>query len=307
MQIYIKNLLGVTMCLSLISCAHTEKINFNPDKKFHYGKDQFLNYRTEGTGKKTMIFLHGFAASNRTWNDILPLLNGFDGRIIMFDLIGYGFSSKPRNGDYSFMANAAVISDFIDSNKIEDYVIVGHSFGGGVALMTTLNQLKASKYRPKGLILIDSAAYKVELPFFISYLKTPVLGYALLALTPPEIQAKHTLKKLYFDKNKVTKDKIARYAFFMKMKGHNNTLLKSARQIIPKNPDSITSRYKNIDIPVLVIWGKDDSALPVSGAYRLADDLPNSTLKIIEKCGHIPQEEYPRQTAENINRFLQSF
>lgn len=295
------------MCLSMISCSHTDNLNANPDKKFYFGKDQFLNYRTMGDGEKTMIFLHGFAASSQTWNDILPLLKDTNSKIIMFDLIGYGFSSKGTSDDYSFMGNAKVISDFIRTNQIKDYVLIGHSFGGGVALMTTLKQLEDSKYQqPKGLILIDSASYQVELPFFISYLKTPVLGSALLNLSTPEFRAKQTLKKLYYDKSKVTDDKIARYAHFMKLEGHNNTLLESARQIIPDNPEAIAAQYQNIDIPTLVIWGKQDSALPVSCAYKLNKDLEKSTLKIIDKCGHIPQEEYPELTAEAINNFMQT-
>ena len=75
---------------------------------------------------------------------------------------------------------------------------------------------------------------------------------------------------------------------------------------VVENVEYYTSRYKNIDIPALVIWGKDDSALPVSSAYKLSEELQNSTLRIIDKCGHIPQEEYPRKTAEEINKFMQS-
>lgn len=290
----------------MVSCAHKVKTDFKPEQRFYYGKDQFLHYRTKGEGKKTMILLHGFAASSQTWNDILPLLTEFDGRIIMFDLIGYGFSSKDGVDDYSIMANAEIICDYIEANRIEDYVIVGHSFGGGVALMTTLKQLEGSAYKPKGIILIDSAAYKVELPFFVSYLRTPILGSCLLNLSTPEFQAEYTLKKLYYDNDDVSAEKIARYAFFMEMEGHNNTLLACARQIVPENVEHYTSRYKNIDIPALVIWGEEDSALPDSGGYRLSEELQNSRLCIMQQCGHIPQEEYPRQTAEEINRFLDS-
>ena len=113
----------------MVSCSHIGKSNFTSGQKFYYGGNNFLNYRTKGTGKKTLILLHGFAASNQTWDDILPLLTSFDGRIIMFDLKGYGFSSKGKGNDYSIIANAEVISYFIESNKIEDYVIAGHSFG----------------------------------------------------------------------------------------------------------------------------------------------------------------------------------
>ena len=140
---------------------------------------------------------------------------------------------------------------------------------------------------PKGLILIDSAAYKVKLPFFVSYLRTPILGYALLNFPSPEFQAEYTLKKLYYDKRKVTDERIARYAYFMEKEGHNNTMLECAKHIVPENVEYYTSRYKNIDIPALVIWGKNDTALPVSSAYKLSEELQESKLVIIDKCGHI--------------------
>jgi pimeloyl-ACP methyl ester carboxylesterase len=304
MKTYLKILTGLGLCSMMISCAHISRPDFKPGSKFHYDEEKYLNYRTIGSGSKKLIMLHGFASSSRTWDDILPLIKDFDGEIIMFDLIGYGFSSKDAD-DYSLKANAEIISKFIESHKIKDYIIAGHSFGGGVALMTTLNQLD-SEYKPGGLVLIDSAAYKVELPFFVYYLRFPVIAPLMLKLISPEFQAEFTLKKLFYFDYRVTDERIGRYAFFVEMEGHNNTLLECADQIIPEKHEYYTSRYKNIDIPTLIIWGEDDNALKISSAYRLKKDLRKSTLKVIKKCGHLPQEEHPKPTAEAINHFINS-
>ena len=56
--------------------------------------------------------------------------------------------------------------------------------------------------------------------------------------------------------------------------------------------------------PVLVIWGDNDQILPLSSGRRLAAELPLATLEILPDCGHIPQEEYPKETAQLILNFL---
>ena len=151
---------------------------------------------------------------------------------------------------------------------------------------------------------MDAAAYNTGIPFFVKHLRTPVLGRLLLTLTPASLRAKYTLKQIYFDKSKVTPDKVNRYAFFSKIPGSNDMLLASAQQIIPSNYQSLIEQYKNINTDTLIIWGLHDNALSIEGGKRLAAEMPAAQLKVIEKSGHNPQEEQPEEVAALIQEFV---
>jgi pimeloyl-ACP methyl ester carboxylesterase len=277
---------------------------YSPDQQFFFSKTEFVNYRVIGNGEKSVIFLHGFGASNRTWDDIIPYLTSPNTNFVLFDLIGAGFSSKPRSADYSMRANALVIESFIREHDLRDYALVGHSFGGGVSLLTTHEFLESTTHRPSALVLLDAAAYETKLPFFVDYLRVPLISNILLAVTPYNFQARHTLEKLYFDKAKVTREKVERYSFFMSMKGHNNALIETARQIILKDFSRYSGQYKDITIPTLVLWGRQDTAVPLEDGIKLSKDIPTAKLAIIEDSGHNIQEEQPKDVARLINGFL---
>ena len=55
----------------------------------------------------------------------------------------------------------------------------------------------------------------------------------------------------------------------------------------------ITAQYKTICVPTLILWGRQDKIIPLEIGERLRQDIPNSRLEIIDKAGHIPQEEVP--------------
>jgi len=295
--------------LSGLSCAHVEvspMTRFSPGTKFYYAPDKYINYKIFGSGPINLIFLHGFAASLETWTDILPFFATDKFKIYLIDLKGAGFSSVPRDPDYSIKANAIIVSEFIKQNKIRKSIIVGHSFGGGVALLTTLLLAENSTYFPSGLILIDAAAYKIDLPFFVSYARIPILNRIILGLTSAQYKAKYTLEKIYFDKKKITSAKINRYAFFLQGPDYAYALIETASDVIPSDLKSYISKYKEILLPSLIIWGENDKVIPIGFGHMLNNDLSNSKLEILKECGHNPQEELPDKIAELIHPFIYS-
>jgi len=153
------------------------------------------------------------------------------------------------------------------------------------------------------LILLDCAAYPQDLPFFVEYLRTPIINH-LIFLFSAKYRAEFTLNRLFFDENKVTDKIIERYASFFIGEGTRHSFVEAACQIIPDNYKSLISQYNKIDIPTLIIWGRNDSALPLENGIKLNNDIPNSTLKILDKCGHIPHEELPQETYLLIEEFL---
>jgi len=81
-------------------------------------------------------------------------------------------------------------------------------------------------------------------------------------------------------------------------------LRQTARQIIPPNMAEIMSQYPRIKVPTLIVWGREDSIIPLRNGIRLHDDLKNSQLVIIDRCGHDPPEERPEKVIEIMQKFL---
>ena len=143
-------------------------------------------------------------------------------------------------------------------------------------------------------MLIDSAGYRQKLPWFIRLAKIPGAHTLATWLLPPRFAAALVLKKCYYDKDKITEEQIDTYAYYGSLPGAAEAISQTAKQIIPANIDSITEQYKNIRVPVLVIWGVEDEVVPLKVGLYFKRDIRSAELVPLSGCGHIPPEEEPR-------------
>lgn len=252
-----------------------------------------------------MLFLHGFGASSYSWNRIVPELSQAN-RVILIDLKGHGASPKPLDNAYSLHDQADLVVEFMKEHDLNDLTLVGHSMGGGVALLVALKLAEKNASRISSLILIDTVAYSQSLPGFIRILKLPILGPLATTFTPTNLQVRLILELAYFDDTKITDEIVAAYAAPLRLPGSKHALIEAAKQIVPMDIENITPRYPTIKVPTLIIWGSHDEVVPVDIGKRLHQALPNSRLAIIEKTGHIPQEETPDKVLSEISDFLQN-
>src|SRR5919106_720766 len=95
-----------------------------------------LYYRDEGSGPP-LLLIHGFGASTFTWRYVAPDLARTN-RVIAVDLKGFGQSDKPFDERYSVYDQAELLAQLIQEKDLRDLTLVGHSFGGGVALLLAL-------------------------------------------------------------------------------------------------------------------------------------------------------------------------
>ena len=262
-----------------------------------------LAYRDQGKGK-AILLLHGFGASSYTWRHVEPALAASGNRVITLDLKGFGLSEKPFDNAYSIFDQAALVSQFIDKLGLKKVTVIGHSLGGGVALVLALDKIPAKRKRITRLVLVDSIAYAQNIPIAFSILRTPVLGEISSRLVPLDVQTRVALKLAYYDDSKFDSRDVKQYAGPLKDKGSRHALIQTARQILPENLPELSSRYKTIKIPALIIWCDHDKVIKPRIGLRLNNDLPNSTFRLVGECGHLPQEEQPVQTIQLIQNFL---
>ena len=261
-----------------------------------------LYYTDEGKGPP-LLLIHGFGASTYTWRHIAPEL-ALTHRVIAVDLKGFGQSDKPFDGRYSVFDQAGLLAQFIEDKDLRNLTLVGHSFGGGVALMIALEADQRFAGRISKLVLLDSIAYPQNIPVFFRLLDMPLVSHLGVRMVPPSVQTRVALRIAYFDDSKIDPDEVETYAAPLKTAAGKHAIIHSARQIMPEDLAQISERYKSIKLPTLILWCDHDRIVPLEVGLKLRRSMPNSTLRLVEDCGHMPQEEQPVSTLKLIKGFL---
>jgi pimeloyl-ACP methyl ester carboxylesterase len=130
------------------------------------------------------------------------------------------------------------------------------------------------------------------------------LKKALNKIMSPRFAITMVLRTLYYNKNRITQEQIDTYTYFHSLPGAAEALSQTAKQLFPKDLETLTGQYKTITVPVLIIWGREDKVVPLEVAMNFKRDIPDSELVIQDCCKHVPPEEEPVPTREAIIEFL---
>lgn len=271
---------------------------------FNYDTTITIHYRTVGQGPLPILFLHGFASSATTWQELAGLFPGEEYTLFLLDLKGFGLSAKPRDAAYSIEDQAELVKAFILDRGLRSLVLVGHSLGGAVALRVCVDAATSGgSFRVARLILIDAAAYPQRLPRFFRKLRSP-LGSLFIRMMPVRLLVQEVLERVFFDKAAITAEKFERYSSYFRGKGVAYALRATVTAVDPEAYAHIEESYRCLKLPVLIVWGAEDRIVRLSLGQRLQGDLAGSRLRVLEKCGHNPHEERPEETFSEISSFL---
>ncbi len=261
-----------------------------------------LFYEEQGEGPP-LLLIHGFGASTYTWRQIAPEL-ARDHRVIAVDMKGFGQSDKPFDENYSVFDQAELLTQLILDRDLRDLTVVGHSFGGGVALVLALDENERLKGRITKLVLLDSIAYPQDIPMFFRMLDMPVFSHVGVRMVPPAVQTRIALQIAYLDNSKIEDEEVETYAAPLRTAAGKHAIIHSARQIVPEGIEELSRRYKSIEQPTLILWCDHDRIVPLDVGLKLRRTLPNATLKLVDECGHMPHEEQPEATLGLLRDFL---
>lgn len=246
-----------------------------------------INYKIAGSGPAILI-LHGWGSSLKSWLRVQEFLTARGYKVIIPDLPGFGKSDPPSLSwtidDYiEWLKNFVQKINEIQPKPIKQFFLLGHSFGGRIAIKF------AVKYPEKlsSLILYGAAGItprpkiRITIFSFISQIGNLIFSFPLLK--PFRNLAK---KFIYFFAQ--TKD----YQFIQAP-----TLKGTFKKTIKEN---LTSYLNQIEVPTLIIWGKNDKITPLKDAYLIKKEIKNSTLEIIPDLGHSINLQAPEKLAETI-------
>ena len=272
----------------------------NEHSKFISIDNMQVHYRDEGAGK-TIVLIHGTAASLHTWDDwTKTLTNNY--RVIRMDLPAFGLTGANANGDYSITNYTRFLKQFLSKLNVENFYLVGNSLGGNIAWnFTAENPEKVEK-----LILIDSSGLPINqpIPWIFSMAKMPILSSLFLHVTPRMI-IKNNITQVYSDDSKITEDLITRYHEMSLRAGNRQAFIDRANITFRLASQANINKLKSIKTETLLLWGEDDVWIPLDNGKRMNSLLDNSTLVVLKNSGHVPMEESPQESMEVMLGFIQ--
>ena len=259
--------------------------------RFHYfQRGPELN----STDKTPVIFVHGSGPGASGWSNFSNNVDVFarDGYpCVVFDLPGYGFTSKPQDAIYSLDYFVNYLQLFLQQLKIEKAVLVGNSLGGAISLGYCLkNPDKVEK-----LILMATGGIEEKPTYFAMQGIQEMVKFPMGSPEFTQDVLAKLLELLVYDPVHVTEQLVSERWHVLQQQ--NSQVL--ATMDIPNQ----TKNLSTITCPVLGFWGTDDKFCPVGGSMTLAQSCPNVEMIMLSQCGHWVMVEY----ADYFNRRCLAF
>lgn len=248
----------------------------------------------------TMLLVHGFTASVYVWKTVAPMLAAAGFHVIAADLVGFGFSQKPAWFDYTIQSQARILSRLMDRLGIGTATVVGSSYGGAVALTLTLDYPE----RVGRLVLVDAVIN--DEPKDHPILKLASVPGVGEVMTPFLIDSKLFMKLRMqntiapANHHLITNDRIESIIRPLAAADGHRAVLHTGRNW---NADRIEHDLGLINQPTLIIWGEEDSVVPLRHGETLYNSVLHSRLVVLKECGHVPMEEKPDIFAELVSDF----
>ena len=228
--------------------------------------------------EKTILFLHGWGVDSQSWFKIVPRLENRKYSLYFLDLPGFGNSQTP-NSSYSLDDYMRVVLEFIKKLGLKEITLVGHSFGGRVAVkIASVNSNQLDK-----IVLVDAAGINnlsglKKLAAIVAHLISPLFS-------PPFMQPLR--RKLYFLMGSEYLDRAG--------------LSKIFSRVVSENLTPLLPLIKN---ETLILWGDKDNVTPLYYARLMKKLITRSKLTIFPNTGHFPFIEKPSEFAGELIKFI---
>lgn len=243
-----------------------------------------INYIKKGEGKNVLI-IPGWGTTIETYATLINSISTY-ACVYCLDMPGFGKSDEP-NESWNVDNYVDFIIEFIQEQKIENVELIGHSNGGRIIIKLMNN--KNLKFNVEKIILIGSAGIvhkkKLSQKLKVRCFKT---GKFILNLKPVRLVFPKALDKF---KNSFGSADYRNASPIMKQ-----TLVKLVNE-------DLKAMLPNIKVPVLLIWGANDTATPIQDAELMEKSIPDCGLVRVENCTHYVFLEAP----EYVNRIIKVF
>lgn len=230
----------------------------------------------------SIVILHGWGLRGRIYHELAALLKKKGFRVFAPDLPG--FAAEPlKNSSMNLDGYVDFVRDFIGKNKIKKPILIGHSFGGRIAIKYAFKHPKnVSKLILTGVPIIRDDSFFRKMAYVAA-----VIGGKVFKFAPGK--SKNFLRKvLYF--------LIGEWDYYKA-----GPLSEVFKNIISEDLKIYLGRIK---IPVVFIWGREDKITPLSAKEKIKKILPFSRFIVIDNAGHKLPYEKPEIFKDAVLKFL---
>lgn len=274
---------------------HAEKSHFVPVD------GALIHYQEFGDASRpTLVLIHGYTASLYVWHLTAPALAEMNFHVIAIDLLGFGYSEKPAWFDYSITSQARIVSRFMNRLGIGRATVVGSSYGGAVAATLALDYPE----RVEKLVLVNAVCNDdIKNHPILRLASIPGIGELI---TPFLVDSKRFLRRRMHETlapanhHLIDEMRIDSVIRPLRAADAHRSLLLTSRNWHARR---IERDANLIQQPTLIIWGEDDTVIPIKNGRKLNDEILTSRLVVLRNCGHVPPEEKPEIFVELVADF----
>lgn len=247
-----------------------------------------------------LLLVHGFLVSHTSFDEVIERLAGRF-HVLAPDLVGFGESEKPGASRYAYGvdAYAEAVADILAAFGVGRASVVGHGMGGAIALTLAARHAELVSR----LVLVDSLSYPVVLAGRSRLPMMPLVGAIFFKqLYGRGMFRAHFRDEIFGGGFPPPYPRIDRwYETFNAPAARESAyaVMRAMRDVSP-----IVARLGRVTCPTLVVWGRDDRVYPVAFAQRLAREIRDARLHVLE-TGHSPHEEQPEAFVRIVTEFLE--
>lgn len=263
-----------------------------------------VRYVRAGDGP-VIVLIHGIAGSSRSWREATEGLAAHH-TVIAPDLIGHGESAKPI-GDYSLGAHASGVRDLLGVLGIPRATVVGHSFGGGVAMQLAYQHPECCER----LVLVASGGLGREVSWMLRALALPGSELLWPLIFPAFVRDRGTdLGRALWRRGLLRSsriDEMWRSYSSLADSPNRRAFLRTLRSVVDTRGQVVSAMdrlYLAASMPTLIIWGDQDHIIPIDHGYAAHDAIAGSRLEIFEGADHFPHAEQPERFVATVSDFM---
>ena len=263
---------------------------------FEWRDAQQVRWYRSGSGPP-VVFCHGTPWSSALWRRIADAVSA-QRTVYLWDMIGYGGSTMSEGQDVSLAAQAQLLTDLLQHWELDAPDVVAHDYGGAVSLRAHL--LHGVRYR--SLALVDVVALA---PWGSEFFTLVARNSAVFAQLPAALH--EALVRAYITgaaHGPLTTTQLDTLAEPWLSPVGRSAFYRQIAQADQRYTDEIEPSYPTIDVPVLVVWGENDTWIPVDRAHRLASLIPGAELELVAEAGHLIQLDQPERLTAVLLRWL---
>ena len=250
-----------------------------------------IRYLESGESEKTIVLVHGLGASAERWEFVIPEFSKHY-RVIVPDLIGFGYSDKPLV-DYTTEFFSDFISSFFQELGLNKTNIIGSSLGGQIIVKYASDQLHTIDH----LVLVS--------PSGIMKSSTPALDAYIMAALYPDIESAKNAFEMMAGGTRQVQQKVIE-DFVKRMKLPNAKMAFMSTLLGLKNSELTTNSLKKISVPTLIIWGEHDPVIPIKYADEFVSSIQDCRFYMMDNSGHTPYVDDPKMFAKLVLDFLET-